>query len=106
MKNKIYFATKDYVPWMVNLSYEKRLEYSYHQPNFWKISKDSNRVQYDYFLEQICKKQILAICYQDNMGFVIGEIISPSGVYDAGLTLKIDDFLLNLAIYGILWGLN
>ena len=100
MKNKIYFATKNDVPWMMNLSHQKRLEYSYHQPNFWKMSRDSNKIQHDYFLEQIHKEEILAICYQDNLGFVIGEIISPPGVYDAGLTLKIDDFCVRS---GDLW---
>ncbi len=89
---KIYQATNQDIPWMVNLSHQKRLEYSKVQPNFWKMSENSDSIQSQYFAEEIAKEEVIALCYQDQKGFIIGKLINPPEVYDAGLTLMIDDF--------------
>lgn len=40
-------------------------------------------------------KNIIALVLSDKSGFVIGRIITPPSVYDAGLTLMIDDFCVS-----------
>ena len=93
MKNvNIRKAIKQDIPWMVNLSYQKRLEYSKQQPNFWKMSKNSNEVQMQWFEEELQNQKVIALCYKNEIGFIIGKLVNPPEVYDAGLTLMIDDF--------------
>jgi len=85
-------ANKTDISWMVNLSYQKRLAYEKMQPNFWKISENSNEIQKKYFEKELKNKNVIALIYQEKQGFVMGKLISPPEVYDAGLTLMIDDF--------------
>jgi hypothetical protein len=77
---------------MVELSYNKRLTYSKHQPNFWKMSENSNEIQKEWFKEELKNEKVIALCYQYQLGFIMGKLIKPPEVYDAGLTLMIDDF--------------
>ena len=77
---------------MMNLSYAKRLDYSKIQPHFWKMSENSNEVQSQFFNEEIAKDDVISLCNANNLGFIIGKLIHPPEVYDAGLTLMIDDF--------------
>jgi hypothetical protein len=85
-------ANKTDISWMVNLSYQKRLAYEKMQPNFWKISENSNEIQKKYFEKELKNKNVIALIYQEKQGFVMGKLISPPEVYDTGLTLMIDDF--------------
>ncbi len=91
-RNMVRFTTQEDINWMVNLSYLKRLEYSKVQPHFWKIAKNSNDVQSQYFNEEIIKDDVISLCNTDKLGFIFGKLITPPEVYDAGLTLMIDDF--------------
>ncbi|QED23861.1 GNAT family N-acetyltransferase [Candidatus Deianiraea vastatrix] len=85
-------ATKSDISWIVELSYEKRLTYSKHQPNFWKMSENSNAVQEEWFESEIENPKVIALADGEKQGFIMGKIITPPEVYDAGLTLMIDDF--------------
>jgi len=85
-------ANKTHIDWMVEMSYQKRLNYSKKQKIFWKISENSNEIQKKYFEKELKNKNVIALIYQEKQGFVIGKLISPPEVYDAGLTLMIDDF--------------
>lgn len=92
VSNQIRYATKADINWMVALSHAKRLQYEKHQRQFWKMAEDSNQIQKKWFAEEFEKRNVIALCAQDQSGFVIGKLISPPEVYDAGLTLMIDDF--------------
>jgi len=85
-------AKKTDIDWMVEMSYQKRLNYSKKQKIFWKISENSNEIQKKYFEKELKNKNVIALIYQEKQGFVMGKLISPPEVYDAGLTLMIDDF--------------
>ena len=89
---KIFPATKQDVAWMVDLSHSKRLTYEKHQKQFWKMAINSDAIQANWFAEEIKKENVITLCTEDRRGFVIGKIISPPEVYDAGPTLMIDDF--------------
>ena len=80
------------ITWMVNLSYQKRLEYSKIQPCFWKMTENSNKIQTEWFKEELQNRNVIALCCNDGNGFIIGKLVNPPEVYDAGLTLIIDDF--------------
>jgi len=84
--------TANDIPWMVNLSYAKRFEYSKHQPLFWKIAENSNEIQARWFEEELQNEKAIALCDSQKQGFIIGKLVNPPEVYDAGLTLMIDDF--------------
>ena len=88
----VRFATHNDVDWMTDLSYAKRLDYSKVQPHFWKMAKNSNKVQSHYFNEEIKKDNTIFLCDDEKLGFIFGKLIIPPEVYDAGLTLMIDDF--------------
>lgn len=88
----IHHATKFDIEWMVNLSHEKRLSYSKAQPNFWKMAQNSNEIQSYYFQKELQNNDVIALCSDEKLGFIIGKIVVPPEVYDAGLTLMIDDF--------------
>ena len=85
-------ANKNDISWMVNLSYQKRLAYEKMQPNFWKIAENSNEIQKKYFEEELKNENVIALIFEEEQGFIIGKLITPPEVYDAGLTLMIDDF--------------
>ena len=91
----IYKAAKPDIDWMVKLSHQKRSAYEKAQPHFWKMVGDSDLIQKNYFLEEIVKNEIIALCYENNLGFIIGKLVIPPEVYDAGLTLMIDDFCVS-----------
>ncbi len=80
------------ISWMVSLSYAKRLEYSKHQPLFWKMAENSNEIQEKWFEEELQNQNTISLCDSQKRGFIIGNLITPPEVYDAGLTLMIDDF--------------
>jgi hypothetical protein len=88
----IRHAKKSDIAWMVDLSHAKRENYQKVQKQFWKMAKNSDQIQSQFFAEEIDKPNVLALCDHKKRGFVIGKIISPPQVYDAGLTLMIDDF--------------
>ena len=88
----IHKATFYDIPWMVNLSYAKRLEYSKHQPLFWKMAENSNEIQSKWFESEFENERVIALCDSQKRGFIIGKLVTPPEVYDAGLTLMIDDF--------------
>lgn len=88
----LYKATKDDISWIVNLSYAKRLEYSKHQPLFWKMAENSNEIQAKWFESELKNKKVIALCDAQKQGFIMGKLVMPPEVYDAGLTLMIDDF--------------
>jgi broad specificity phosphatase PhoE len=90
--DQIRHATKQDIAWMIALSHAKRIEYEKHQKQFWKMTKNSDEIQEKWFEEEITKENVIALCAKDQSGFVIGKLISPPEVYDAGLTLMIDDF--------------
>ena len=85
-------AKKSDIPWMVSLSHNKRKNYAEAQKQFWKMAKNSDDVQQKWFEELLEQQDVIALVSDDKKGFVIGKIITPPEVYDAGLTLMIDDF--------------
>ncbi len=85
-------CTKSDIYWMVNLSHAKRAVYEKHQKQFWKMAKDSDEIQVKWFEELLKQKDIIALADENKKGFIIGKLITPPEVYDAGLTLMIDDF--------------
>ena len=87
-------AIKSDINWMVKLSHQKRLDYSKEQPNFWKMSKNSDEIQEKYFAKELKNDDFIALIYEEKQGFIIGKLIKPPEVYDAGLTLMIDDFCI------------
>jgi len=91
---KINFAQKYDIDWMVDLSEIKRSTYEKFQPNFWKKNPDSQQIQRQYFAELLTDSKIIALALNDKSGFIIGKIIDAPAVYDAGLTLMIDDFCI------------
>ena len=92
-------AIKSDINWMVKLSHQKRLAYSKEEPNFWKIAKNSDEVQQKYFEKELKNDDVIALIYEEKQGFIIGKLVTPPEVYDAGLTLMIDDFCIS----GDLW---
>ena len=92
-------ATKLDIDWMVKLSHQKRLAYSKEQPNFWKMAENSDEVQQKYFEKELKNDNVIALIYEEKQGFIIGKLVTPPEVYDAGLTLMIDDFCIS----GDLW---
>jgi hypothetical protein len=88
----IYKTTASDIPWMVKLSHQKRLDYSMAQENFWKMAPNSDELQAKWFESEIIRDEVIALCAKDSQGFVIGKIVNPPEIYDAGLTLMIDDF--------------
>jgi ribosomal protein S18 acetylase RimI-like enzyme len=93
-------AIKSDIDWMVELSHQKRLVYSKEQPNFWKIAKISDEIQKKYFEKELKNDDVIALIYEEKQGFIIGKLVTPPEVYDAGLTLMIDDFCIKS---GDLW---
>ena len=93
-------AIKSDIDWMVKLSHHKRLAYSKEQPNFWKMAKNSDEVQQKYFEKELKNDDVIALIYEGKQGFIIGKLVMPPEVYDAGLTLMIDDFCIKS---GDLW---
>ena len=85
-------AKKTDIEWMVELSHKKRLAYSKKHPNFWKMAKNSDEMQKKYFEKELENENVIALIYEDKQGFIMGKLITPPEVYDAGLTLMIDDF--------------
>lgn len=92
---KFSLAQINDIPWMVDLSEIKRSDYQKYQPNFWKKNPNSFSIQSKYFEELLVDQNIIALVLVDKSGFVIGRIITPPSVYDAGLTLMIDDFCVS-----------
>lgn len=84
-------ALKSDISWMVSLSHNKRKSYAEAQKQFWKMAKDSDKIQTKWF-EQ---KNAIALVVDNKEGFVIGKVVTPPEVYDAGLTLMIDDFCVS-----------
>ncbi len=82
------------IPWMVALSHNKRANYEKHQKQFWKMSKNSDEIQAKWFAELLKNEEVIALASADKKSFLIGKIITPPEVYDAGLTLIIDDFCI------------
>jgi broad specificity phosphatase PhoE len=97
VSDQIRHATKQDINWMVDLSHAKRVQYEEHQKEFWKMAKNSDEIQTKWFEEELEKENVIALCTKDQSGFVIGKLISPPEVYDAGLTLMIDDFCVRFA---------
>ncbi len=93
-------AIKSDIDWMVEISHQKRLAYSKEQPNFWKIAKNSDEIQKKYFEKELKNDDVIALIYEEKQGFIIGKLVTPPEVYDAGLTLMIDDFCIKS---GDLW---
>lgn len=85
-------AKKSDISWMVSLSHSKRESYSKIEKQFWKMAKNSDEIQTKWFEELLERQDIIALVAENQKGFVIGKIINPPEVYDAGLTLMIDDF--------------
>jgi len=85
-------ALKSDIPWMVSLSHNKRKSYAEAQKQFWKMAKNSDEIQTKWFEELFETESVILLVDEDKNGFVIGKIITPPEVYDAGLTLMIDDF--------------
>lgn len=97
-------AKDEDVDLMVELSHQKRISYEKAQPQFWKMAKNSDEVQRNWFLSEIQKPEVIAIVCKDSqenfLGFLIGKLVEPPSVYSAGLTLMIDDFCVNYEIFG------
>ena len=85
---------------MVKLSHQKRLAYSKEQPNFWKMAENSDEIQKKYFEKELKNDDVIVLIYEEKQGFIIGKLVTPPEVYDAGLTLMIDDFCIKS---GDLW---
>ncbi|MFM2200158.1 MAG: hypothetical protein RL769_211 [Pseudomonadota bacterium] len=95
MSKKISLAKFSDISWMVDLSEIKRSNYQKYQPNFFKKNPNSLLIQSKYFEELLSDKNIIALVLSDKSGFIMGRIITPPSVYDAGLTLMIDDFCVS-----------
>ena len=80
-------ALKSDIPWMVSLSHNKRKSYAEAQKQFWKMAKDSDKIQTKWFEELFEQKNAIALVADNKEGFVIGKVVTPPEVYDAGLTL-------------------
>ncbi len=88
----IRICAKSDISWMVDLSHQKRISYEKHQKQFWKMSKNSDEIQAKWFEELLEQDDVIALADNNKKGFIIGKLITPPSVYDAGLTLMIDDF--------------
>jgi hypothetical protein len=80
---------------MVVLSYQKRRDYEQAQSQFWKYAEGAEAVQTKWFAELLERDDyiiLIAKSEQKVIGFTIGRIIPCPEVYEAGLTLMIDDF--------------
>ncbi len=109
-------ARDEDVDLMVELSFQKRIFYEKAQPQFWKMAKNSDEVQKNWFLSEIQNRDVIALVCKNSqknsseipqknrqenfLGFIIGKTIEPPAVYSAGLTLMIDDFCINNKIFG------
>ena len=38
------------------------------------MADESDLIQKNYFLEEIVKNEIIALCYENNLGFLIGKL--------------------------------
>lgn len=88
-------ASESDISSMVDLSRVKRLAYEQVQPQFWKYAGGAEEIQNKWFNELLSKDDyiILVSESQDTVnGFIIGHIINPPEVYDAGLTVMVNDF--------------
>jgi len=98
MTIQIIPATTTDIREMVELSYQKRRDYERAQPQFWKYADGAEKIQEDWFVELLDKDDhIMLVAKSEGVisGFVIGRIIPCPEVYEAGLTLMIDDFCVS-----------
>jgi len=65
-------ALKSDIPWMVSLSHNKRKSYAEAQKQFWKMAKDSDKIQTKWFEELFEQKNAIALVADNKEGFVIG----------------------------------
>lgn len=93
--NMIRQALKSDISWMVFLSNSKRKSYAEAQKQFWKMAENCDEIQTKWFEELLETESVIALVDEEQKGFVIGKIITPPEVYDAGLTLMIDDFCVS-----------
>jgi predicted acetyltransferase len=80
---------------MVAFSCIKRLAYSKAQPQFWKYADGAEEIQNKWFNELLSKDDYIMLVSENQAainGFIIGCIVNPPEVYDAGLTVMVDDF--------------
>lgn len=80
---------------MVVLSRAKRLAYEQAQPQFWKYADGAEEIQSKWFYELLNKDDYVMLVSETHgaiNGFIIGRIVNPPEVYDAGLTIMVDDF--------------
>ena len=96
MNGAIRYAQLIDIPYMVELSEQKRLQYQSYQPTFWRKAKNSRQVQLPYLEELVSKENIIALVYEQDgqiKGFVIAMLHSAPPVYEPeGTTCTIDDF--------------
>jgi len=88
-------AVPEDIPAMVALSYTKRRNYEKSQPQFWRYAEGAEAGQGEWFKTLLANaRYIFFVAEQETaiMGFAIGNIVKSPEVYDAGLTLMVDDF--------------
>ena len=56
------------------------------------MAENSDEMQKKYFEKELENENVIALIYEDKQGFIMGKLTTPPEVYDAGLTLMIDDF--------------
>ncbi|MBU6339027.1 MAG: hypothetical protein KGQ36_03535 [Rickettsiales bacterium] len=56
------------------------------------MAKNSDEIQQKWFEKLLKQQDIIALVSNNKDGFIVGRVIAPPEVYDAGLTLMIDDF--------------
>ncbi len=85
------------IPFIVEMSHQKRLSYEKAQPVFWKYAGSEAELSQTQWFEQLLLQceQIMLTAFRDEkiVGFIIGKLMLAPDVYNpGGLTLRIDDF--------------
>ncbi len=95
MEHHIRKALPADVAAMVNLSEQKRIQYSAYQPHFWSKAPDSWERQAAFLPHLLSRENVIAFVHETDSavdGFVIASLVPSPPVYAGGLTCSIDDF--------------
>ncbi|HEY3368818.1 MAG TPA: hypothetical protein VGK74_27490 [Symbiobacteriaceae bacterium] len=98
MQGNIRRARPADVPFLVELSEQKRLEYEQYQPVFWRRAEDARERQEPFFESQVKSERVIAMVHEHRGvvdGFVIGVLVTAPPVYaPGGYICSIDDYMV------------
>lgn len=81
---------------IVALLEQKRLEYQFYQPVFWRKAADSTQKQLLYFEKLLQQEKVIALVHEQSStidGLIVGAEVANPPVYNpGGATYLIDDF--------------